>query len=106
MQGDPLSPTPLGVYIDCVNRHMSTHCPEVATAMVHQQQVHGLLYADDLVLLSLSAHPAQLQLDARAGFCAEFGLSVNLGKSAHVAFRGSRRRRVGVRMSYRVKDRQ
>jgi hypothetical protein len=104
LQGDPLSPTLFGVYIDCVIRYMLSHCSEVATPLVQQHLVHGLLYADDLVLLSLSAESAQLQLNALAGFCAEFGLSVNLGKSAHVAFRGPRRRRVGVRLSYRGQE--
>jgi hypothetical protein len=45
--------------------------------MVGEQEMHGLLYAEDLVLLSLTAESAQRQLHALASFCVAFGLEVN-----------------------------
>jgi hypothetical protein len=101
LQGDPLSPTLFGVYIDCVIQHMRSECTEVQVPMVGEQEVHDLLYADDLVLLSLTAESAQQQLHALASFCAAFGLEVSLRKSAHLAFRGPRRRHEPVTLKYR-----
>jgi sorting nexin-29 len=95
LQGDPLSPTLFGVYIDCVISHLQRIACGLGNMQVPQvgdRDVHGLLYADDLVLLSLDQRTAQLQLQALANFCKFFGLEVNLQKSAAVVFRGKGRR--------------
>jgi sorting nexin-29 len=91
LQGDPLSPTLFGVYIDCVIRHMQRVC-RAQVPTIGAEAVHGLLYADDLALLSLDAASAQQQLDALAKFCRAYGLTVNVQKSAAVVFRGRLRR--------------
>jgi hypothetical protein len=113
LQGDPLSPTLFGVYIDCVIHHLRRIMSNLAqrpnnggggwTPQVPQvggQDIHGLLYADDLVLLSLDARTAQLQLNALSAFCQAYGLQVNLRKCAAVVFRG-KGRRVDVPLKYR-----
>jgi sorting nexin-29 len=102
LQGDPLSPTLFGVYIDCVISHLQRICSAMGARVPHVggRGVHGLLYADDLVLLSLDPHTAQLQLQALSNFCAFYGLEVNLQKSAAVVFRG-RARRENLRLMYK-----
>ena len=45
-----------------------------------------LLYADDLILMSTIAAGIQTQLDARASFCDQRQLTVNLSKTKVVVF--------------------
>jgi hypothetical protein len=101
LQDDPLSPTLFGVYVDCVIQHLRSECPGVVVPTVQGRQVHGLPYADDLVLLSLDAQSAQHQLDALASFSTDFGLSVNLGGEAHLAFPCPCRRWRGINIVYK-----
>jgi hypothetical protein len=37
LQGDPLSPTLSGVYIDCVIQHLRSECPEVVVRTVQRE---------------------------------------------------------------------
>jgi hypothetical protein len=113
LQGDPLSPTLFGIYIDCVIHHLRRIMSALAqppgsggggtvpqVPQVGGQDIHGLLYADDLVLLSLNSRTAQLQLNALRAFCQAYGLEVNLRKSAGLVFRG-RSRQVALQLQYR-----
>jgi hypothetical protein len=115
LQGDPLSPTLFGVYVDCVITHMQRLFRQVAAAQQHVSpreqtplavpqvggvDVHGLLYADDLVLLSLDDRTAQLQLRGLAAWCNGYGMQVNMHKSAAVVFR-PRGPRTKLKLMYR-----
>ena len=50
-----------------------------------------LLYADDIVLLADSQEGLQRHMDALGDFCAQKGLTVNLGKTKVMIFHTSRR---------------
>lgn len=109
----PTQPHLFGIYIDCVIHHLrrimsalAQHPSSGSGSPVPQvpqeggQDIHGLLYAGDLVLLSMDARTAQLQLNALGTFCQAYGLEVNLCKSAALVFRG-RGRRVALQLQYR-----
>jgi exonuclease III len=100
LQGDPLSPTLFGVFIDCIMTYMRARCPNAKVPTVHERLLYGLLYADDLVLLSLDQPSAQQQLDALHDFCSEYGLTVNIAKSATVVFNASKAFSGGVQLSF------
>jgi hypothetical protein len=59
-----------------------------------------LLYADDLVLLSLDQASAQRQLDVLHDFCREYGLSVNISKSATLVFNATKAFTGKVQLAY------
>ena len=86
-QGCPLSPTLFGIYID-----------EIVDFIIRKggsgvelggTQVHILLYADNIVLLSESEQGLQSHLNALDDFCAQRGLVVNLGKTKVLIFHTS-----------------
>jgi hypothetical protein len=90
LQGDPLSPTLFGVFIDCIMSYMRARCPDIKVPTITERLLYGLLYADDLVLLSLDQASAQRQLDALHDFCREYGMSVNISKSATLVFNATK----------------
>lgn len=79
---------------------MRARCPDINVPEVAECLLYGLLYADDLVLLSLDQTSAQKQLDALHDFCAEYGLTVIITKSATVVFNASKAFQHGVQLSY------
>jgi hypothetical protein len=84
LQGDPFSPTLFGVYIDTIMdrlRATGARGGNPCFVQVGSRTVLGLLYADDLVLLSLNALTAQAQLDTLAEFCIDAQLEV--GQNRH-----------------------
>ena len=94
-QGDPLSPTLFGLFIEVLEMYMSK-----ALGPDWQGQVPGvmglavwmLLYADDMVLIAETPAALQRQLDALAQFCTGWDMEVNLVKTKVVTFRPTRRR--------------
>jgi hypothetical protein len=101
LQGDPLSPTLFGVFIDTIIQYMQDRCPGVNAPTIAGQLLYGLLYADDLVLLSTDEQSAQCLLDALAAFCAEYGVAVNVDKSAAVIFNTTRVVRRRAKLIYK-----
>jgi exonuclease III len=93
-------PTLFGVFIDCIMTYMRARCPDVKVPTVGERLLYGLLYADDLVLLSLDQESAQLQLDALRDFCREYGLAVNVDKSATVVFNATKAFSGGVQLVF------
>lgn len=88
-QGCPLSPTLFGLYIDervdFIQRKGGDGV-EIGGTMVHI-----LLYADDIVLVSKSAKRLQQHLRALDDFCAQRGMTMNLGKTKVLIFHTSPR---------------
>jgi hypothetical protein len=101
LQGDPLSPTLFGVFIDVIIQYISTRCHDARVPTIAGQLLYGLLYADDLVLLSIDEHTTQQLLDALAAFCEEFGVTVNVTKSAAVIFNTTAAVRRRVKLLYK-----
>ena len=89
-QGHPMSPELFKTYIhelsERLNNIEGVECPILnETALTH------LLWADDLVILALSKESLQLMIDELEKFCTEWGLSVNIKKTAVMVFNKSGR---------------
>ena len=52
------------------------NCPVLADMLISH-----LLWADDLILLSLDTNATQIQLDILINFCIKWGLEPNIGKT-------------------------
>ena len=84
-QGCPLSPTLFGLYVDGLEKHL-LETADIDAPTLMGVMVPLLLYADDLILMSMSASGLQKQLDALASFCEQRQLTVNLSKTKVVVF--------------------
>jgi hypothetical protein len=83
-QGDPLSPTLFGLYVndlvDCIkDNSVGIHYPEF--------DVQCLLFADDLVLISESESDLQKMFDCVSEWCMKWRMKVNVNKSKVVHYR-------------------
>jgi Reverse transcriptase (RNA-dependent DNA polymerase) len=95
-QGCPLSPFLFGVYIEMLDEQLRMRQP-TAGPVLHDDNGRGtrvplLLYADDLSLLGCSAGELQVLLNELSAFAESVGMSVNMGKTRIVIFRGPRSR--------------
>ncbi|KAL5261866.1 hypothetical protein ACHWQZ_G007543 [Mnemiopsis leidyi] len=89
-QGHPMSPELFKTYIHELSERLNgledIECPKLnETILTH------LLWADDLVLVALTKDSLQLMLRELESFCAEWGLSVNIKKTAIMIFNRSGR---------------
>ena len=76
-QGHPLSPDLFKHFLSDLSPLVElANCPELAGI-----KISHLLWADDLILLSLDKITAQKQLDALHGFCLKWGIEVNASKT-------------------------
>ena len=76
-QGHPLSPDLFKHFLNDLSPLVElSNCPELAGI-----KISHLLWADDLILLSLDKVTAQKQLDALHGFCKKWGIEVNSSKT-------------------------
>ena len=83
-QGDPLSPTLFGLYINDIvdnikNNSVGVTCPEFS--------LQCLLFADDLVLISESESDLQKMFDSVSDWCCKWRMKVNVNKSKIVHYR-------------------
>ena len=88
-QGDPLSPTLFGLFIELLDQYLSKAIGQQWRGQVPELEgipLPLLLYADDLVLIASDPHTLQQQLDALVAFCADWDMSVNLVKTKIVVF--------------------
>ncbi len=84
-QGDILSPKLFTFFIKDIIDQLGTvnhHAPSLG-----EQEVHSLLFADDLVLISRTKIGLQRQLDKLQDYCRTWGLEVNEAKSMALVFR-------------------
>ena len=76
-QGHPLSPDLFKHYLGDLSSLLEfENCPQLASLIISH-----LLWADDLIMLSLDEETAQKQLDALHNFCNKWGLEVNMDKT-------------------------
>ena len=100
-QGHPMSPELFKIYLYELSAQLDqTHgaaFPELAG-----KPVSHLLWADDLVLLAIDQHSLQRLLDSLEGFCSDWGLTVNIQKTAIMVFnKASFRLKVSETFTYR-----
>ena len=86
-QGCPLSPTLFGLYIDEIFDYILRAGGQGSD--LAGTPVHIMLYADDIVLISVSLEGLQRHLGALDDFCIQRGLTVNLGKTKIMIFHTS-----------------
>ena len=82
-QGCPLSPMLFNLYIDDIKDIYDEQCDPV---FVSNTSIHHFLYADDLVILSLSPTGLQRCLDLTHKFALDKHLTINIGKSKTIIF--------------------
>ena len=90
-QGHPLSPELFKCYIHELSQRLNSidgiECPHL-----NKVKVTHLLWADDLVLLALNRDSLQTMINELYSFCAEWGLKVNIKKTAVLVFNASGRK--------------
>ena len=89
-QGHPMSPELFKTYIHELSERLNgldgVDCPKLNETIVTH-----LLWADDLVLIALTRESLQLMLCELESFCSEWGLAVNIKKTAIMIFNKSGR---------------
>ena len=76
-QGHPLSPDLFKHYLGGLSSLLEfENCPQLASLIISH-----LLWADDLIMLSLDNETAQKQLDALHNFCNKWALEINMDKT-------------------------
>jgi hypothetical protein len=77
-QGDNLSPTLFNLFVNDIPDIFDSSCAPVS---MHTRSLNCLLYADDLVILSESAHGLQNALNRLNQYCSDWGLTINPQKT-------------------------
>ena len=100
-QGDPLSPTFLGLCINDLARSLKENGP---TIQVGDVNLNAILYADDMVLIAASEAGLQSSLDHMYDWCYKWRLSVNRDKTKIVHFRQPRHSKTQYAFHYGLSD--
>ena len=82
-QGDGLSPLLFNIFIDDINTIFDTSCDPVELGQV---KIHNLLYADDLVIISISQNGLQNSLNKLKTYCNKWHLDINVEKTKTMVF--------------------
>ena len=83
-QGDNLSPNLFKIFINDLPNYFS--CITDGIVQLGEKNIHCLLYADDVVLLSKSSTGLQQRLHCLEQFCKEWCLDVNISKTKILIF--------------------
>ena len=82
-QGDNLSPNLFKIFINNLTNYLK-HSEDPVS--INDQDLHCLMYADDIVLLSTSPNGLQKKLDILQNYCNDWCLSVNTNKTKVLIF--------------------
>lgn len=82
-QGDNLSPNLFKIFINDLPKCLEQTADPI---LLNSRQVHCLMYADDIVLLSSSASGLQEKITSLEEFCQDWCLTVNLTKTKVLIF--------------------
>ena len=89
-QGHPMSPELFKFYLLQLSQDLD-NTPEVDAPLLNNQDITHLLLADDLVLLALNRESLQRLINTVHQYCLNWGLTVNLEKTAVLVFNRSGR---------------
>ena len=84
-QGHPLSPELFKIFIHQLSEDLN-ELEEVEVPIINSTRVTHLLWADDLILLALNSTSLQKMLNTLESYCLEWGLTVNISKTAIMVF--------------------
>ena len=99
-QGHPLSPELFKCYIHELSVRLN-NITGTRNPLLNNVKITHLLWADDLVLLALDKGSLQAMIDELNSFCGEWGLIVNLKKTAVLVFNNSGRQLLeGMNLTY------
>jgi exonuclease III len=90
-QGHPMSPELFKCYLIGLSEDLNSNLSDLDLLDLNGMIISHLLWADDLVLLALSKESLQLLIDRVHAYCEEWGLTVNLSKTAVMVFSNSGR---------------
>ena len=90
-QGHPLSPELFKCYIHELSKRLNS-IDGIESPLLNRVKVTHLLWADDLVLLALNRDSLQTMINELYSFCTEWGLKVNIKKTAVLVFNASGRK--------------
>ena len=100
-QGHPLSPDLFKIFLHDLSYLLEdSDCP-----LLCHVSVSHLLWADDLIMLSLSPETSQKQLDILNKYCADWGIEVNEIKTEVVIFNRYLAKNSSTTLSFRLGDR-
>ena len=84
-QGHTLSPELFKIYVHSLSEQLN-NVPTLTCPSLNGNRITHLLWADDLVLLALDKDSLQIMLRELESFCNEWGLEVNIQKTAVMIF--------------------
>ena len=84
-QGHPMSPELFKCFIHQLSEDLNS-MENVEVPLLKSTRVTHLLWADDLILLALDQESLQRMLEVLHTYCQEWGLSVNISKTAIMVF--------------------
>ena len=89
-QGHPMSPELFKCFVHQLSEELN-NLDDVEVPVLNSEYITHLLWADDLVLLALTPLSLQKMLNTLHSYCLEWGLSVNINKTAVMVFNRSGR---------------
>jgi len=98
LQGETLSPLLFSLFISDIESILQTSILE--GLKIGKQKLHILLFADDMVLIALTANSLQLKINLLEKYFSRNGLTVHLDKTKVVIFQKGGRRAVTPRFTY------
>ena len=87
-QGHPMSPELFKTYLLDLSKELN-ETYDLLVPELNDIKLSHLLWADDLVLLALDMKSLQILIDRVYMFCLDWGLTVNIGKTAVMVFNKS-----------------
>ena len=84
-QGHPMSPELFKIFIHQLSEELN-RMEDIEVPSLNSVKITHLLWADDLVLLALTPTSLQSMLNVLHSYCLEWGLSVNIAKTAVMVF--------------------
>ena len=82
-QGDVMSPMLFNLFVNDLPNILGI---DINTPTLNSRKINCLMYADDLVIFSKSAHGLQKSLDRLSSYCDTWKLNINLDKTKVMLF--------------------